>query len=189
MICGRYYWITKTNGLMPEKGYNFDEDGKMLDPMIIDRTKNGIVEENGSLYYYVNGVPTYAGLIEIDGSYYYVKTNFELVHGRKYWITKTNGLLTERSYTFADDGRILDAPGATVDPTLKQGIVAEDGSLYYYINGERSYAGLIEIGGSYYYVRTTGEVVHGRSYWVSKTNGLKEEGSYTFAEDGKMILE
>jgi hypothetical protein len=30
-------------------------------------------------------------------------------------------------------------------------------------------------------------VVHGRSYWISKTNGLMPERSYTFANDGRMI--
>ena len=69
--------------------------------------KNGIVEENDSLYYYVDGVLTYAGLIEIDGSYYYVRTSGEVVHGRSYWITKTNGLMAEGSYTFADDGKMI----------------------------------------------------------------------------------
>ena len=182
VVHGCKYWITKTNGLMAEKSYEFDADGKMVMP---DVTKNGIVSEEGSLYYYVNGERTYAGLIEIGGSYYYVKTNGEVVHGRSYWITKTNGLMGERSYTFADDGKMLD-PQIKQD-NAKKGIVAEDGSLYYYVDGVRTYAGLIEIDGSYYYVKTSGEVVHGRKYWISKTNGLLKEGSYTFADDGKMM--
>ena len=118
------YWISKTNGLMPEKSYHFDENGKMtnpepyptepdpIDPDPVDPTpevKNGIVEENGSLYYYVDGVLTYGGLIQIDGSYYYVRGTGEVVHGRTYWITKTNGLLPEKSYTFDDNGKIIDA--------------------------------------------------------------------------------
>ena len=182
VVHGCKYWITKTNGLMTEKSYEFGDDGKMVIP---DVTKNGIVSEDGSLYYYVNGERTYAGLIEIGGSYYYVKTNGEVVHGRSYWITKTNGLMGERSYTFADDGKMLD-PQIKQD-NAKKGIVAEDGSLYYYVDGVRTYAGLIQIDGSYYYVKTSGEVVHGRKYWISKTNGLLKEGSYTFADDGKMM--
>ena len=182
VVHGCKYWITKTNGLMTETSYEFGDDGKMVIP---DVTKNGIVSEDGSLYYYVNGERTYAGLIEIGGSYYYVKTNGEVVHGRSYWITKTNGLMGERSYTFADDGKMLD-PQIKQD-NAKKGIVAEDGSLYYYVDGVRTYAGLIQIDGSYYYVKTSGEVVHGRKYWISKTNGLLKEGSYTFADDGKMM--
>ena len=182
VVHGCKYWITKTNGLMAEKSYEFDADGKMVMP---SAPKNGIVEEDGSLYYYIDGNRTYAGLIEIGGSYYYVKTNGEVVHGRSYWITKTNGLMGERSYTFADDGKMLD-PQIKQD-NAKKGIVAEDGSLYYYVDGVRTYAGLIQIDGSYYYVKTSGEVVHGRKYWISKTNGLLKEGSYTFADDGKMM--
>ena len=36
--------------------------------------------------------------------------------------------------------------------------------------------------------KASGEVIHGKKYWISKTNGLMKEGSYTFADDGKMIL-
>ena len=185
VVHGCRYWITKTNGLMAEHSYEFAEDGKMLNPEIKDTSKNGIVAENDSLYYYEDGIRTYAGLIEIDGSYYYVRTNGELVYGRSYWITKTNNLMGERSYTFADDGKMLDPQ---VKDITKDGIVAEDGTLYYYVDGIRVYAGLIEIDGSYYYVKTSGEVIHGKKYWISKTNGLMKEGSYTFADDGKMIL-
>ena len=184
VVHGRNYWISKTNGLMPERSYTFADDGKMIDPEIKDTKKDGIVAEDGSLYYYKDGLRTYAGLIEIDGSYYYVKTSGEVVHGRSYWITKTNGLMSERSYTFANDGKMLDPE--TKD-TTKDGIVAENGSLYYYKDGVLNYAGLIEIDGSYYYVKTSGEVVHGRSYWITKTNGLMAERSYTFADDGRMV--
>ena len=185
VVHGRSYWISKTNGLMAERSYKFDDDGKMLDPQVKDTTKDGIVSEDGSMYYYEDGLRTYAGLIEINGSYYYVKTNGEVVHGRSYWISKTNGLMAERSYKFGDDGKMLDPQ---VRDTTKSGIVSENGSMYYYEDGLRTYAGLIEIDGSYYYVRTSGEVVHGCSYWITKTNDLMPEGSYTFYDDGRMII-
>ncbi len=179
LVHGRSYWITKTNGLKPEKAYPFADDGRM------DLGKNGIYAEDGSLFYYQEGMRTYAGLIQIDGAYYYVKTNGEVVHGRSYWISKTNDLLPEKAYTFADDGKmVVDVP---TDGEGKNGIVAENDSLWYYVDGKLTYAGLIEIDGEYYYVKTSGEVVHGRSYWISKTNGLLPEKSYTFADDGKMI--
>ena len=179
LVTGKEYYCERMNdtGLKAGK-YAFDADGKLI------LKKNGIVAENGSLYYYKDGVLNYAGLIEIDGSYYYVKTSGEVVHGRNYWISKTNGLMPERSYTFADDGKMIDPE---IKDTKKDGIVAEDGSLYYYKDGLRTYAGLIEIDGSYYYVKTSGEVVHGRSYWITKTNGLMAERSYTFADDGRMV--
>ena len=180
-VHGCKYWITKTNGLMAEKSYEFDADGKMVMP---SAPKNGIVEEDGSLYYYIDGNRTYAGLIEIGGSYYYVKSTGEVVHDRSYWVTKTNGLMGERSYQFGPDGQMLDPQ---IKDETKSGIVAEDGSLYYYEGGVRTYAGLIQIDGSYYYVKTSGEVVHGRKYWISKTNGLLPEKSYEFDADGKMV--
>ena len=186
VVHGRSHWITKTNGLMSERSYQFAEDGRMIDPEIKDTGKDGIVQENDSLYYYRDGVRYYAGLIEIDGSYYYVRTNGEVVHGRSYWITKTNGLMGERSYQFAEDGKMINPE---IKDTSKDGIVQEDGSLYYYKDGVRYYAGLIEIDGSYYYVRTSGEVVHGRNYWITKTNGLMPEKSYAFDDNGRMTFD
>ncbi|MGM9670813.1 MAG: InlB B-repeat-containing protein [Oscillospiraceae bacterium] len=196
VVHGRSYWITKTNDLMPQGSYTFDEKGKMENPPAVDpsepkpEVKNGIVSENGSLYYYVDGKLTYGGLIQIEGDYYYVRGTGEVVHGRSYWITKTNDLMPQGSYTFADDGKMVNPPAVNPDPgepEVKDGIVEENGSLYYYVDGKLTYGGLIQIEGDYYYVRGTGEVVHGRSYWITKTNDLMPQGSYTFADDGKMI--
>ena len=176
------YWVSKTNGLLDEGIYTFDDTGKIVFPEETEK-KNGIVEENGSLYYYVDGVVTGAGLIKIGDDYYYVRTSTgEVIHGSSYWVTATNGLLPVGQYTFADDGKLI------LPDTTKNGIVSEDGSLYYYVDGERVGVGLIKIDDDYYYVRTSnGEVIHGRSYWVTATNGLLTAGQYTFADDGKMI--
>ena len=104
-VCGRSYWITKTNGLLDAGIYTFDDAGKIIFP---EKPKNGIVAENGSLYYYVDGVLTGAGLIQIDNDYYYVRTSTgEVVHGRSYWITVTNGLLPTGQYMFADNGKLI----------------------------------------------------------------------------------
>ena len=197
VVFNRSYWITKTNGLLPEGSYTFDKDGKMVDPPATDPTepepevKNGIVAENGSLYYYENGNLVYAGLTQIDGDYYYVRGTGEVVNNRSYWITKTNGLLPEGSYSFDSEGKMIDPPAVDPnpdpEPEVKNGIVAENGSLYYYENGNLVYAGLTQINGDYYYVRGTGEVVNNRSYWITKTNGLLPEGSYSFDSEGKMI--
>ena len=203
-VKARAYWITVTNGLLPAGQYTFDADGKMVNPPIVTPdpdpspepgVKNGIVAENGSLYYYVDGVLTGAGLIRLNGDYYYVRTsNCEVVHGRSYWVTDTNGLLPAGPYTFGTDGKMINPPvvdpNPDPDPTpdVKNGIVAENGSLYYYVDGVLTGAGLIRLNGDYYYVRTSNcEVVHGRSYWVTDTNGLLPAGPYTFGTDGKMI--
>ena len=72
---------------------------------------------------------------------------------------------------------------------VKNGFVSENGGIYYYVEGEMLKCGLIEVDGAYYYVRTTtGEVVTGRTYWITYTNGLMEEGNYSFDAQGKMIL-
>lgn len=178
LVVGASYYCSRMNDLKVEGTYRFDENGKMILP---DVNKNGIYEENGSLYYYEKGEIVYAGLIQISDDYYYVKTNGEVVHGRNYWISKTNGLLPEKSYTFDSDGKII------LPKAEKNGIYEENGSLYYYENGKLTYAGLIQIDDAYYYVKTSGEVIHGRSYWISKTNGLLPEKSYTFDETGKLI--
>ena len=191
LVTGQSYWITKTNGLLEEGIYTFDETGRIVFSEEGEK-KDGIIEENGSLYYYVDGVLTGAGLIRIDGDYYYVKTSTgEVVHGRSYWITATNGLLPSEEYTFADDGKMVNPPAPDQPGTEeKNGIVEENGSLYYYVDGVLTGAGLIEIDGDYYYVRTsTGEVVHGRTYWITATNGLPVPAAqYEFADDGRMIL-
>ena len=103
-----------TNNLLPIGPHELGEDGRMLNPPEVQpgedepEIKNGIVAEFGSLYYYVDGVLTPAGLIELDGEYYYVRTsNCEVVHGCSYWITVTNGLTPARMYTFADDGKLI----------------------------------------------------------------------------------
>lgn len=188
-VCNRDYWITLTHGLLDEGTYSFDENGRIVFPEI-EETKNGIVAEEDSIYYYIDGVRTGAGLIQIDGDYYYVKTsNGEVVHGRTYWITATNDLLPSGEYTFDENGKII-IPSDPGDTEVKNGIVKENGSLYYYVDGVVTGAGLIQIDGNYYYVKTsTGEVVHGRSYWITATNGLLPSQQYTFADDGKMIVE
>ena len=173
------YWITWTHGLKEAGYYTFDENGKLT-----GTPKNGIVEEDGVLHYYVNGTLTYAGLIKIGDDYYYVNSKCEVVHDCDYYISWTHDLLPQGKYHFDADGKLT----GSVAP-LKNGIYEEDGSLYFYRNGERAYAGLIQIDGDYYYVRSTCEVVHDRSYYVYWTHGLMPEGYYNFDSAGRMILD
>ena len=190
LAVGRY-WPTKNNGLMESASYQFDKSGKLM-------KLNGIVAEDGSLYYYVDGLRSYAGLIEIDGSFYYVRGTGEVVNNRTYWITQTNGLMNEGSFQFAADGKmIIPEPVA-----VKNGVYREDGKLMYYVDGKLNYAGLIQYTGdlveedgtvikgvyqnAYIYVRGTGELVFGRSYWTTKNNDLMKAASYQFDENGIM---
>lgn len=103
-----HYWVFKTNGLMPEGYYDFDDHGRMIRDPEPDPEANGLIwnEEDGVYYYYERGVKTYAGLIILDGHYYYINSSCRAVTGH-YWVFKTNGLLPEGYYNFADDGKMI----------------------------------------------------------------------------------
>ena len=205
-VTGTYY-VNKNNGLLPQNNYQFAEDGKMIveseptpdpekpDPTPDPEVKNGIVTEDGIMYYYVNGVKTYAGLIQIDGNYYYINSKCMVVTGT-YYVFKTNDLMPQANYQFAEDGKMIveseptpdpdPTPDPEPEPEVKNGIVTEDGVMYYYVNDVKTYAGLIQIDGDYYYVNSRCVVVTG-VYYISKNNGLMPQAEYHFADDGKMI--
>ena len=188
----------------PEQPEN-PENPDTPDTPDVPEVKNGFVTEGGKIYYYVDGVVCKDGLILVDGNYYYARTSSgEIVCGRDYWITYTNGLMAQGSYTFDAEGKMVNAPAApeqpenpenpdtpdTPDvPEVKNGFVTEGGKIYYYVDGVVCKDGLIQVDGNYYYARTSnGEIVAGRDYWITYTNGLLKEGSYTFDETGKIVL-
>ena len=78
-------------------------------------------------------------------------------------------------------------PDPDPDPEMKNGIVSEEGELYYYVDGVKTYAGLIQIDGDYYYVNSSCKVVTTLHYWVNRSNGLLPAGFYDFGADGKMV--
>ena len=166
------YYVTKTNDLKPAGYYTFDADGKMV-------IRSGLVEENGDLYYYVDGAKTAAGLIEWEGNYYYIASNLKAVKDAKHYVfaDKANGLKAAGWYWFNADGTMF-----------LEGIREENGTKYYYKDGVKNYAGLIEISGEYYYVKSDCSVVCNRSYYVTKSNGLMPSATYTFGADGKMVI-
>ncbi len=170
-----YYVSENSLGIVPGN-YAFDANGYMISPNT--SFKNGVVDG----YYYVNGKVAYgAGLIKVDDDIYYVRSNGKVATG-KYYVTNVNGLegfTSGQKLYFADDGKLL---------PVKNGIV--DG--YYYINGSIAYgAGLIEVDGDIYYVRSNGEVATGK-YYVTNVNDLEGFTSgqkLYFAEDGKLITD
>ena len=155
-----------THGYVPAGSYEFGEDYKMIQ-------KSGIVDG----YYYVNGVLCKgAGVVEVDGDYYYITNT------GKYYVgsisiseAKTNGLIPAGPYTFGEDGKMI----------LKNGIV--DG--YYYIDSVlQKGVGVIEYEDDLYYITATGKCFVGTiSIGAAKTNGLCDPGTYEFGEDGRMI--
>ncbi len=173
------YYVAITNGLMEEGMYTFGSDGRMI---INTEMKNGIYLENGLYYYYVNGEIQYAaGLVEVNGDYYYIRSGGYAAIG-EYWCTNTNGITQEGFYIFGEDGKML------LTDTSKNGIYFEGGKYYYYVDGEIGFgAGLVYVDGYYYYIRSGGYAATGE-YYVAITNGLLPEGTYTFGNDGKMIM-
>ena len=88
-------------------------------------------------------------------------------------------MLEAKTYSFSDKG-IMD---------IRDGIVEENNSLYYYENGILACGkGLIKIDDNYYYVRSSGEVVNNREYWISNTNGYDVLAKlYSFDNKGVML--
>ena len=198
------YWISKTNDLLPTANYTFGADGKMLNVPVVEpeqpeqpeqpTVKEGVVSEGGKLWWYVNGVKTYGGLMLIDGAYYYAKSSGEILTNTKYWISKTNDLLPAANYIFDAEGKITNAPAVEpeqpetpVEPEVKNGIVSENGKLWWYVDGVKTYGGLMLIDGDYYYARSSGEILTNTKYWISKTNDLLPAAYYNFGADGKMV--
>ncbi len=161
-----YVW--QGNGIIPESNREFGADGKMLD---------GIVEKDGTLYYYVMGNPRVAGLVEVDGALYFANgSNGEICVDKTAYVWEGNGILPEATYTFGADGKML------------EGIVEKNGTLYYYEDGKPSTAGLIEIDGAYYFVNgSNGEVCVDETVYVWQGNGIVPESTREFGADGKML--
>jgi glucan-binding YG repeat protein len=160
---------------LPKGDYTFDSEGRIV-------FENKLVEENGGLYYYVNGVLTAAGLIELDGDYYYIRSNGQAAVG-SYYVTRPNGLMETGYYEFGTDGKMI----IEKEEEKKNGLVEENGGLFYYVDGVLTAAGLIELDGDYYYIRSNSQAAVGK-YYVTRPNGLMEAGYYEFGADGKMIL-
>ena len=166
------YYVTKTNNLKHAGYYTFDVDGKMV-------IKNGLVQENGDLYYYVDGAKTAAGLIEWEGNYYYIASNLKAVKDAKHYVfeDKANNLKSAGWYWFNADGTMY-----------LEGIREENGTKYYYKDGVKNYAGLVKIDDEYYYVKSDCSIVCGRNYYVTKSNGHMPSATYTFDANGKMVI-
>ena len=164
--------------------------------------------------YYVDGVPTAAGLIydADEGCYYYARTGGKIQTGEyTVYAAKTNGLLPAGTYDFGPDGKLFikteepdepETPGVPVEPDVpvdpetpvepeKNGFVYEDGAYYYYVDDVRTYAGLIydETEGCYYYVRSNYKMATGTyQVYAAKANGLLPAGTYDFGADGKLFI-
>jgi glucan-binding YG repeat protein len=186
VVCGRDKYVSNTNDLTYSNGapiqkgiYSFDEQGRMI-------LREGLID---GVYYENNTPQPYKGLVEIDGSFYYINDGGKPIAGRSYFITNTNGLtwangveIKKATYEFDADGKMV----------IRDGFI--DG-VYYENNVVTPYKGLIEYEGNFYYINDHGKPVVGKTYFITKTNDLTyadgvaiTKGAYEFDADGKMII-
>lgn len=162
---GQYYvGLSKTNGLTTEGFHMFDADGKAYD---------GLVAEEQGIFYYEKGLIAPIGFAQIDGDYYYVRTNGQVATGQ-YYVSRTNELTEIGFHMFAEDGKAYNGP------------VEENGAKYFYINGIKAQQGFLKYEGGCYYVRSNLQLATGKYYvGEAKTNGLTTAGYHWFDENGK----
>ena len=182
------YWPTKLNDELERGCYDWGNDGKMY-TFEMPAEKEIREDAEGNLFYYENGIrKPGAGVVKMTDAegktfYIYVMSNGQLATG-KYWPTNRNDLLERGCYNWGEDGKYY--------PSSEHEIRVVDGKLYYFYKGRITGAGLIELDGEIYYVRTsTGEVVTGK-YAITQTNGMDgfETGDVLkFGKDGKLIRE
>ena len=176
IVRDRDYWIAKTNGYPIEaRTYHFDADGKM----VID----GFVDINGGTYYFVKGECA-KGLTKIGEDYYF----FNAASGLMY--KDANMWVPANDYGVEPGMHYFDAEGKMFVPNVETGvkkIVAENGKLYFTIDGVKMVNGLYELDGAYYFARYDGTLVTNGSAYVETTE-LSGNGWYGFGADGKLIM-
>ena len=158
---------------------------------VFQKAVTGVYSIGEDTYWLNNGVIVeFPGLVRTENNghihYYYFGEYGKAVKNGDYKVEKNNGLpLPGYKYKFDENGIIEHD-----EDTSKNGICEGDGSKFYYIDGVKVGEGLLHIGGSYYYAKTsTGEIVMNQRYWISKTNDLPiKPGTYRFDADGKLLL-
>ena len=171
---GTYYIPEEmTNGLIPAGRYLI-QDYKII-------IKNGIYEEDGKLYYYVDNNREKAGAIDINGEIYYFGMKYYALDDGIYYIPEemTNGLIPEGKYLIQDHKIVI-----------RNGMYEEDGKLYYYVNNKRVKAGAVEINGEIYYFGMKYYALDDGTYFIPEemTNGLIASGRYSI-KDYKIVIE
>ena len=170
------YWISKTNGYKIEaRTYHFDPDGKM----VID----GFVDINGGTYYFVKGECA-KGLTKIGEDYYFFNAGSGMMYkDANMWVPANSYGVEPGMHYFDADGKMF------VPDTVngKRAIVAENGKLYFTIDGVKMTNGLYELDGAYYFARYDGTLVTNGSAYV-ETSLLSGNGWYGFGADGKLIM-
>ena len=168
-------WVGANNyGVEPGMHY-FDADGKMFVPDLEHGVKQ-ITEENGKLYFTIDGVKMTNGLYELDGDYYFARYDGTLVTNGSAYV-ETNLFSGKGWYGFDADGRLI-----------KTGFVTGDGKSFYYADGVRA-KGFTKIENSYYIFNAhSGMMYKDANMWVGANNYGVEPGMHHFNDDGKMAV-
>ncbi len=131
----------------------------------------GLLEENGVVYYYLDGRTGPNGLVEVDGSYYYSYWGGVIKTGT-YYVSTSYCDLPVGEYTFGEDGKALNG---VYDSVL-------------YANGKKASEGLYKINGEYYLADGNGSFRKNGTYFASVTYcDLPAKRNYSFDSEGKML--
>ncbi len=189
-LCGEVFAVQET---LPASGHAWDEGTVTLAPTHEAAGKKTFVCGNcgetreqklealpqaeivNGIYYLKGERVPYAGLVLLDGAYYYVNDNSRVVTGR-HTVSNVNETGVERGvYYFFEDGRMNTQVGVY------------DGYYYNAVGQTEAYVGMIEWNGAKYYVNGGGKVQVG-NYYVSNLNGLlPKKRICTFMDDGRLI--
>ena len=155
----------------------FDASGKMFVPDTVNG-KKAVINENGKLYFTIDGVKMTNGLNNLDGEYYYANTNGQLAVNQTIWVSQKNDLIPEKGnwYAFDESGKLI-----------KTGFVnGSDGYTYYY-NDTVLALGFTKIGGDYYIFNSySGKMYKDAKMWVGNNDYGIVGGSYYFDSEGRM---
>ena len=160
-------------GIEPGMHY-FDAEGRMFVPDAEHGIKK-IVNENGKLYFTVDGVKMANSLCELDGEYYFAQYSGELAVSKSVYV-ETEELDGKGWYGFDAEGKLI-----------RTGFVnGEDGSGYYYASGVRA-RGFTKIGEDYYiFNKGSGKMYKDANMWGGVNDYGVEPGMHYFDAEGKM---
>jgi glucan-binding YG repeat protein len=154
-----------------EAWFLFDEEGKFQSSV------TGIIDNR----YVLNGqIVWHPGVVEYNGEYYYFRGDKE--NGNKLaegdtWVTRNN---TDADFVLGGCYNFVNGKLSGINGVVE--------GKYYENSKLMTSKGLVKLEGGYIYVRSNGEVVVNRDYWITKTNGYSiVNGVYTFDKDGYIV--
>ncbi|MBR5516070.1 MAG: hypothetical protein IKU52_07700, partial [Clostridia bacterium] len=171
-------WVGGDNAYGNKAGYYyFDAEGKLYSAPVTGVKK--VVKENGNYYFTIDGVKQVSGIYELDGEYYFAKSNGVLyANTNSVWVSAANA----KAFGGESGYYAVDAEAKLV----KTGFVYGNGYQYYYNNLERA-KGFTKIGADYYFFNvSSGAMYKNTKLWVGAKNAYGvPSGYYYFGADGK----